>query len=139
MLMVYLPLVISRWVHFASVFVLFGGALFWFYAGRARLPGTLRAAAILLRFAAPIAAVTGIAWLACVLINMTQDLGGVFDPEDLRLFFFETPFGAVSVLRLVLLAMAAVIAFLPLHGRWRFGALVPVSALLLMTQAWFGH
>jgi copper resistance protein D len=32
-----------------------------------------------------------------------------------------------------------VIAFLPWHGRWRFAALLPVSALLLMTQAWFGH
>jgi copper resistance protein D len=32
-----------------------------------------------------------------------------------------------------------VIAFLPWSGRWRFAALVPVSALLLITQAWFGH
>src|SRR6202040_598273 len=37
------------------------------------------------------------------------------------------------------LAAAVVIAFLPWHGRWRFAALVPVSALLLITQAWFGH
>ncbi|MGH6840463.1 MAG: CopD family protein, partial [Methylocella sp.] len=146
MLMVYLPLVIARWIHFACVFVLFGSSFFWLYAGRERLsagphglPRTLRATTILLRIVAPIAAVSGVAWLGLILINMTKDFGSVVDPENLRLFFFETPFGAVSILRLALLAIAVVIAFLPWRGRWRFAALVPVSAALLITQAWFGH
>jgi putative copper resistance protein D len=146
MLMVYLPLVIARWIHFASVFVLFGSSFFWLYMGSERfsvgpggLPGALRATTILLRIAAPIAAISGIAWLACVLINMARDFGSVVDPEDLRLLFFETPFGTVSFLRLALLAIGVVLAFLPWHGRWRFAALVPVGALLLITQAWFGH
>jgi copper resistance protein D len=91
---------------------------------------------MLLRIAAPIAAISGIAWLACILINMARDFVSVVDPEDLRLFFFETPFGTVSFLRLALLAAAVVIAFLHWHGRWRFAALVPVGALLLITQAW---
>jgi copper resistance protein D len=146
MLTVFLPLVIARWIHFASVFVLFGSSFFWVYEGSERwsadpagLPGALRATTILLRIAAPITAISGIAWLACILINMTGDFGSVADPEELRLFFFETPFGTVSVLRLVLLAAAVVIAFLPWHGRWRIAALVPVGALLLITQVWFGH
>jgi copper resistance protein D len=70
---------------------------------------------------------------------MARDFGSVVDPEDLRLFFFETPFGTVSIIRILLLAIGIIIAFLPWHGRWRFAALVPVSALLLITQAWFGH
>ena len=146
MLMVYFPLVITRWIHFACVFVLFGASLFWLYekserasAGPLGLPRTLRVAKILLRVAAPIAAVSGVLWLALILINMTHYFGSVFDPEDLELYFFETPFGTVSFLRLTLLAIASVIAFLPLRGRWRFVLLVPVSALLLITQAWFGH
>ncbi|HXN89250.1 MAG TPA: CopD family protein [Methylocella sp.] len=146
MLMVYLPLVIARWIHFASVFVLFGSSFFWFYEGAERssagpggLPRAVRATTILLRIAAPIAAISGIAWLACILINVARDFGSVVDPEDLRLFFFETPFGTVSFLRLALLAIGVVLAFLPWHGRWRFAALVPVGALLLITQAWFGH
>jgi putative copper resistance protein D len=145
MLMVYLPLVIARWIHFASVFVLFGSSFFWLYMGSERfsagpggLPGALRATTVLLRIAAPVAAVSGVAWLACILINMARDIGSVVDPEDLRLFFFETPFGTVSILRLALLTIGVVIAFLPWH-RWRFAALVPVAALLLVTQAWFGH
>ena len=108
-------------------------------AGPGGLPGTLRATTILLRIAAPIAAISGVAWLACILINMSQDFRSVVDPEDLRLFFFETPFGIVSFVRLALLLAAVVIVFLPWNGRWRFAALVPVSALLLITQAWFGH
>jgi putative copper resistance protein D len=146
MLMVYLPLVIARWIHFACVFVLFGSSFFWLYetqerssAGPAGLPRTLRATTILLRIAAPVAAISGVAWLALILINMTQDFGSVIDPEDLRLFFFETPFGAVSILRLALLAIGIALAFLPSRGRWRFAALVAVSAMLLITQAWFGH
>ena len=130
MLMVYLPLVIARWIHFACVFVLFGSSFFWLYerqerlsAGPGGLPRTLRATTILLRIAAPIAAISGVAWLALVLINMTHDFDSAVDPEDLQLFFFETPFGPVSIVRLTLLAIAVVIAFLPWHGRWRFAAL----------------
>jgi copper resistance protein D len=146
MLMVYLPLVFTRWIHFACVFVLFGTSFFWLYEkaepssyGPLGLPRSLRATTILLRLAAPLAAISGIAWLAFVLINMSHYFGSVFDPEDLELYFFETPFGTVSFLRLSLFAIAVVIAFLPLRGRWRFALLVPVSALLLITQAWFGH
>jgi putative copper resistance protein D len=146
MLMVYLPLVITRWVHFACVFLLFGASFFWLYekaerasAGPLGLPRTLRATKGLLRIAAPFAAISGIAWLAFVLINMSHYFGSILDPEDLELYFFETPFGTVSFLRLTLFAIAIVIAYLPLRGRWRFVLLVPVSALLLITQAWFGH
>ncbi len=146
MLMVYLPLVVARWIHFASVFVLFGSSFFWLYIGSERssagpggLPRARRATTILLRIAAPVAAISGIVWLALILTNMTKDYGSVVDPEDLRLFFFDTPFGTVSILRLTLLAIAVVIAFLPWHGRWRFAALALAGALLLITQAWFGH
>jgi putative copper resistance protein D len=146
MLMVYWPLVIARWIHFASVFMLFGSSFFWFYEGAERssagpggLPRAVRATTILLRIAAPVAAISGVAWLACILINMAREFHSVVDPEDLRLFFFETPFGTVSFARLALLTIGVVIALLPWSGRWRFAALVPVSALLLVTQAWFGH
>ncbi len=144
--MVYFPLVIARWIHFASVFVLFGSSFFWLYEGAERssagpggLPRAVRATTILLCIAAPIAAISGVAWLACILINMARDFHSVVDREDLRLFFFETPFGTVSIVRLALLTSGVAIAFLPLRGRRRFAALVPVGALLLITQAWFGH
>jgi copper resistance protein D len=146
MVMVFWPLVIARWIHFACVFAMFGTSFFWLFegkerlsAGPGRLPRTLRGTNILLRIAAPVAAISGVAWLALVLINMTHNIDSAVDPEDLELFFFETPFGAVSIVRLALLAIGVVIAFLPWRSRWRFVALVLISAPLLITQAWFGH
>lgn len=146
MLTVFLPLVLARWVHFASVFVMFGSPLFWLCAGQGSalagprgLPRSFRATLVLLRAAAPLAAVSGAAWLACILINMTQDFGSIFDWEDLRLFFFETPFGAVSILRLALFVLCAVIVFLPWRSQRVFAVLLPAAAFLLISQAWYGH
>lgn len=139
-------LVIARWIHFASVFTLFGSALFWFYvgdrlwsAGPAGLPRSIRATAKLLRVAAPIAAISGVAWLAGVLANMTSGFGNVFDMATLRLFFMETQFGTVAILRLILLAIAVLISVLPWRNRAWFSALLHIGALLLINQAWLGH
>ncbi|SFK08866.1 CopD family protein [Methylocapsa palsarum] len=139
-------LVLSRWIHFAAVFVLFGSSFFWFYMGRERLlagpgglPKTLRATTLLLRVAAPVAAISGVAWLAGILANMTSGFSNLADPENWRLFFFETQFGPVSVLRLTLLAAAVVVTLLPWRNRAWFSALLHIGALLLISQAWLGH
>jgi copper resistance protein D len=144
--MTWWPLVIARWIHFASVFVLFGSSFFWFYMPRehslahpGQLAKTLAATTIMLRVAAPIVAISGVAWMALVLINMTSDFHSVVNPEDLRLFFFETPFGTVSIIRLALFATAVVLAFLPRHGRVWYSALLHLGAVLLISQAWLGH
>jgi putative copper resistance protein D len=142
----YQPLVIARWIHFASVFVLFGSAFFWFYMPRehslahpGQMEKALSATTIMLRIAAPVAAISGVAWMALVLINMTSDLHSIFDLENWRLYFFETPVGTVSIIRLVLFAIALVLAFLPWHGRVWYSSLLHIGALLLISQAWLGH
>jgi copper resistance protein D len=70
---------------------------------------------------------------------MTGGFGSVIDPDTLRLFFFETAFGPLSILRLILLATVLAIVFLPIRDDRRFAALLFVSALLLISQAWLGH
>jgi putative copper resistance protein D len=144
--MTWWPLISARWIHFASVFVLFGSSFFWFYMPRdhslthpGQLTKTLAATTIMLRVAAPVAAISGVAWMALVLINMTSNFHSVVNPEDLRLFFFETPFGTVSIIRLALFATAVVLAFLPWHGRVWYSALLHLGAVLLISQAWLGH
>jgi putative copper resistance protein D len=57
----------------------------------------------------------------------------------LHLFFFETQFGGVSILRLVLLVLAACIGVMPLRRRFRLWALFVLAAMLLVSQAWLGH
>ncbi len=143
-------LVIARWVHFTSVFVLFGAALFWFYApasvsrGITGLPRSFTATRRLLCVAAPVAAVSGLAWLAGIVVNMTSDpaspdWGSFKDPETLRLFFFETNFGVVTTIRLALLAAAVGVVAVRLTGRIFLMALVHIGGALLVSQAWLGH
>ena len=52
-----------------------------------------------LRIAAPVAAVSGVAWLIGIFANMTDSFSGGADPENLRLFLFETWFGPVAIFR----------------------------------------
>jgi len=136
----------ARWIHFTAVFVLFGSSLFWFYMGCDRssdgfvgCPKTFRATVLLLRIATLAAAVSGAVWLIGIIANMTGGFSNAADPETLRLFFFETGFGPVSILRLALLGAAVVIAFLPWNNRAWLGAILSISTLLLMSQAWLGH
>jgi putative copper resistance protein D len=132
-------LVLARWIHFASVFVLFGSAFFWFYADSGFVRAH-RATDVLLRAAAPVAAVSGIAWLAAIIANMAgAGFDKAVDPETLNLFFFQTQFGPVAAIRLILLAAAVVLAALPVHGRAWLSAQMHIGALLLVNQAWLGH
>ena len=140
------PLVGARWIHFASVFVLFGSSFFWFYMPRdhsfahpGQLTKTLGVTTVILRIAAPIAAISGIAWMALVLINMTSDFHSVVNPDDLYAYFYETPVGLVSMIRIALFAIVVVVALLPWHGRIWYSSLLHLGALLLISQAWLGH
>lgn len=139
-------LIAARWMHFAAVFLLFGGSFFWIYAGHAGavqgsggLPQTFRITVRLLRLAAPVAAVSGVIWFAAMLANMTGDAASLANPETLRLFFFQTPFGTPTLLRLGLLLAAVIIAALPWRNWAGFPAFFCISAALLISQAWLGH
>jgi putative copper resistance protein D len=137
-------LVISRWIHFASVFALFGSSLFWFYVGPwptdgRTQPRSLRRTVLVLRIAAPVAAISGVAWLAGIIANMAGGFANVTDPATLNTFFFQTPFGPVAILRLALFAGIVLLALLPRQGRRWLLAMLVAAALLLLSQAWFGH
>jgi len=144
--MTWWPLVITRWIHFASVFVLFGSSFFWFYMPRehsfahpGQLTKTLARTTIMLRIAAPVLAISGVVWTALVLINMTSDFSAVINPDDLYSFFYDTPVGLVTIIRFALFAVTVVVAFLPWHGRIWYSSLLHLGALLLISQAWLGH
>jgi putative copper resistance protein D len=129
-------LVLARWVHFASVFILFGAPLLWlgmkgeFFRAR-------RATDRLLRWAAPVAALSGLVWLGALIANMAGGFDKLFDRETLTLFFFQTQFGPVAFLRLFLLGVAVAVAASPRKAA-RAG-LMGIGALLLIDQAWLGH
>jgi putative copper resistance protein D len=139
-------LVATRWVHFACVFVLFGGSLYWIYAGRDRwsagragLPRARAATMRLLRVAGPLAALSGVLWLAGTIANMADGFGSLRDLDTLRLFFLETQFGPVSLARLALLALAGIVALVAPPRRATFAVLALLGAVLLASQALLGH
>ena len=134
-------LVLARWLHFASVVVVFGGSLFWLYEWQdfAGLPWTARATERINRAAAAVAALSGIAWLVATIANMTGDFAGVIDRDTLHAFFLETSFGPFELSRLGLLAVLVALAAPPGSSAPRFIALTAFSGLLLVSQAWLGH
>ena len=134
----------ARWIHFAAVMLLFGGSLFPFYAlpGQTAAPEPAPARGVL-RLAALIAFVSGIAWAGASLVNITGEADSLFDPEALSAFLFETGFGRAWQVRFAGLLVLLITAFsLRADLRQRtFGAVLItfVAALLLVSQAWIGH
>lgn len=131
-------LLLTRWIHFASVFVLFGAALFWI-----RTPGDFldarRKTDRLLRLAAPVAVLSGLGWIAAIVANMAGGLEKTADPQTLALFFTQTQFGPVVEIRLALFVLALGLALWPLAAEARQRAMIAIGAALLVDQAWLGH
>jgi copper resistance protein D len=139
----FLFLVVVRWIYFAAICMLFGIPLFWFwegYSGAAEsAPQAFRKSIALMCLMAPIAALSGIAWLAGILANMAGSFADLIDPNTLRLFFFDTQFGGVSFLRFALLALLVILGIMRLSDHLRLLLVLIVAGLLLVTQAWLGH
>jgi putative copper resistance protein D len=140
----FVALAAARWIHFASLMLLFGASLFPFYALRGEpispVPARDRSP---VRTAVVIAFLSGVAWAAASLVNITGETDSLFDGDALAAFFLDTGFGKVWALRLfVLLAMLLVgfVAAKNFGARNFTTALVALlSALLLISQAWIGH
>jgi putative copper resistance protein D len=134
----------ARWIHFGSVMLLFGASLFPFYAAPAMSSWPPCAGArSAFRAAALIAFLSGIAWAATSLVNITGDVGSLFDRDAVSGFLFDTGFGKVWALRLfLLLALLAVALVAGGHLAVRNFAtalLALLSGFLLVSQAWLGH
>ena len=126
-------LLLTRWAHFTCLALLFGAPLFWLFA-----PGIFRARQQtwrMLRFAAPLAVLSGVGWLWAIFANIVGGFEATLDPENLSLFFLQTPFGVTAAARLLLLAALLVVA----RTKPRFAAVMVLAALLIVDQAWLGH
>ncbi len=146
----YALLLVTRAIHFTFVFILFGAPLFSFYAfaktadGPLDSPKSFAATRWLVTIAAPIAALTGLLWIAEILLNMTSSeaapaWNALTDLENWRLFFFDTLFGPVAILRLLLFALLLGIVLAKWRGLASFLALISVSFFLIVSQARLGH
>ncbi len=127
-----------RFLHFASVFILFGSIAFRL----AIASGGVRPAVAprLARWelsALWIAAVTAVLWLMLAIAEAGDGLASAADPAMVGMFLTGTHFGRVWILRLGILALLLIFA----TGRWDVSDRVRLmlSGLLVATLGWIGH
>jgi putative copper resistance protein D len=135
-------LIVSRFVHYLALSILFGGVLFPFYGFAAPRADAQRVAAwlrTLLLSAALLAWLSGISWLVFTTAGMSGSLSGITDPTIVSIVIRQTDFGRVWVLRL-LLASGLVLLLLPARvTAWRFHVVLFGSLILLASIALTGH
>jgi len=134
-------LIAARFLHFASVLVLFGLALFPLYTYPDRVGSTplcqwLR---LRLRLAALLALLSGIAWALFTIAKMTDSLRDAADPAAIASVLRETTFGQLWIARLALIV--ALLASVrgcksPDHPDWITAG---ISGVVLATLAGVGH
>jgi putative copper resistance protein D len=136
----------ARWLHFLAAMLLFGAALFPFYAASDDLtasPAVLNSARRAVRVAAVLTAISAFAWAAILLITITGAADSLIDRDTLSAFFFDTGFGKVWALRLLLALAIPFVAFVAGNALFARGLPTALIALLtgslLVSQAWVGH
>ena len=138
-------LVLSRFLHYTAVLILFGISLFplYTYPGRpggppARVNRWLRLAVSWGTFAALL---SGGLWFTCVVANMAGTPGGVLDWHTLWSVLSETSFGKVSIARflLVTIILGLISIRVRLSPRYSDRLTVVLSAALLAGLAGVGH
>ena len=144
--MIEVGLIGVRFVHYVAAMALFGVALFplYAYSGRSHREPDLQSDWFRpVQFGLALAAMaSGLLWLAFVAANMTGSLSGAFDPEALRSVLFDTLFGKVWAVRLLI---AASLVGLTANSFFSSKKTLPsglnffLSGLLLATLAGTGH
>ncbi|MBV9568850.1 MAG: copper homeostasis membrane protein CopD [Hyphomicrobiales bacterium] len=136
------PLVLARWVHFLCLMIVFGASLFPLYALRGGVKAeSARALAITERrvcLAASLALISALVWVASSFATMVGGFDGL-DLEALEAFFLETSFGPVWLVRLVIISVLVLVLAAIRSSRGRTIFSVWLAAAALASQAWLGH
>jgi copper resistance protein D len=133
-------LIVSRFVHYTAVLVLFGLAVFPLYASSDRIGQTPMRSELWLRrsklWAVVIALLSSIPWLVFTAANMAGDMSAGFDWDTIEPILFDTAFGSAWLARDALALALAGLLVLVRGGR------VPLALLagaLLAGLAAVGH
>jgi putative copper resistance protein D len=137
-------LIVSRFLHFTAVLVLFGASLFPLYAFPDRADfWSMRSEHWVHRvmlWAALVALLSSLPWLAFTTANMVGTSSAAADWDSLRSVLRDTAFGYVWLVRLVLVSLAVGLiglrSYSALHGRV---VLALLTASLLAGLAGIGH
>ncbi len=129
----------ARFFHYGALTYLFGALLFPFYAYRSATPGDRRRVGLGKEgpWAAALALLSGVALAMLTIAQMADDPSAATNPSLLWTTATTTSFGAVTVVRLVILAALAVVMLArPSQRRW---AALILAAVALASFAGLGH
>jgi putative copper resistance protein D len=126
-------LIVSRFVHYAAVLLLFGLSLYPLYADAGETQPRLRGWML---WAVVVALLGSVPWLIFTAANMADDMGSGFDWDTLEPVLFDTAFGSAWLARDALALVLAGLLMLPRGGR-----MLPMllAAALLASLAAVGH
>jgi putative copper resistance protein D len=126
-------LIVSRFVHYAAVLLLFGLSLHPVYADAAQTQPRLRGWML---WAVIVALLGSVPWLVFTAANMAGDMGAGFDWDTLEPVLFNTAFGSAWLARD---ALALVLTSLLMLAPGRRVLPMLLAAALLASLAAVGH
>ena len=140
--MIELGLVVVRFLHYVAITTLAGAAFFPFYAYDGAEPEMLgRWRSSVLLWSAVVALISGAAWFAFAVANMSGALADVVDPEIIGSVVRDTGYGLVWTVRMILAAVLVAVTVLyalrPTMGRDLLASFF--AAGLLASLAGAGH
>jgi copper resistance protein D len=139
-------LILSRFLQFASVIMVFGCGAFRLYGLGVETTTTSANAlaafdAWLWRVAIAstiVALLSALGLLLATTANMAGSAAAALDPNTISKVLFGTSFGRVWCWHLVFAILAIGVCLAP-RVRWRMPAILALSLLLLVSLAWVGH
>jgi putative copper resistance protein D len=141
--MIDLGLVVARFLHYVASTTLAGAAFFPLYAYAGTEPETLvRWRSKILRWSAVLALISGLAWFAFSVANMSGALADLGDPEIVGSVLRDTGFGVVWTVRMIVAAALVAVTILQSSSRATVGRDLVTSFLaagLLASLAGAGH
>ncbi len=139
-------LIVSRFLHFAAVIVVFGCGAFRLYG--LTVDATPTSTGALITFdawfwrvaiaGAVVALLSGLSLLLAITANMAGSAAAALNPHVISTVLFDTSFGRVWCWRL-LFALILIGACLAPLARWRMPAILVLSLVLLVSLGWVGH
>jgi putative copper resistance protein D len=138
-------LVLSRFLHYAALLVLFGGSLFPLYAYRGFAhplpPLFARRQQATTSIAAMGALLSGVLWLLFTVASMTDTVSAAFDKDAVWSVLADTSFGRVWLVRLALmiLAFGLIVSRVSAKSHGPDRAMPVIAAGLLASLAGVGH
>lgn len=137
-----LGLIVSRFLHYLALSLLFGAALFPLYGlglSPARAEASLPWLRGFLLLAAIAALISGLSWLSFATAGMSGNLSGAIDPESLSIVIGTTSFGRLWSLHLALAALVILLLLPKGQSAARIYAVLAASFVLLAGIAGTGH